>query len=267
MHFPKVEIFSFDRVRAGWMTYKGADGFVSYNETSRTIRYAIKSDEFHDYKGRAIEYLKSLLRKCGEVLHTKGQMTFPKSKVVVTLPDEQGEETVIYFHEECPLHPEWVFYELMAQVSGVSVYKALAPKEVNGFVRIDHADDDHGSISYTWQHSKQQQGKDVLVGAVSVELDFEPPRHQEVFSFWVSYIKNGGHTRVGFSGQVFNRCMTSTCQGITFVQHSSGISSFSIAVPYRSDTDLFPRLAFLEKVTSALREAFPAVHGDALEAA
>lgn len=216
-------------------------------------------------KPRLTAYMKELLARHGEELHLEGQKQF--LAVTIALPYEKvcgpEHEVTIHTGSGCYYDQDEIAYEVMAALSGVPVYKAIAPfGSYYDFQRLDKIDD--GKWVKYWHHV---QGIKVEFNhvddhsSVVVSKTIHQPRNDwEKFKrLMYEFVGEYVHARTGekilcIPGRHVYLLVDDDPLGTVIVDIESGSSfSFAVNVPYLHE---FARLRFAKQAMEMLSKEF-----------
>ena len=259
---------------------------VIYGGDATDVIIHIKEMSREELGNRLVDYMRELVGRHNETLHGEGTQKF--HAVTITLPvgifkNISELEVTIHTGSGCCYDQDEIAYEVMSALSGVPVYKALAPQfSYYNFVRQDKVDDGR-LVSYWFQ----EEGIHVSVGylndgdCVRVSKDKPSPSQsttslikfveimQEILSDWVGALTDQNMSHV--SG--FNHCYEYKPHSLSgnqkyvrvFISSSVDRSSFAIEIPFFSHID-FGRITFAKEVMERLSKAFPVKKEEELEA-
>lgn len=258
---------------------------VFYGGDATDVIIRIKEVSREELGNLLIDYMRELVGRHNEDLHGEGTKKF--HAVTITLPvgilKNGGElEVTIHTGSGCCYDQDEIAYEVMAALSGIPVYKALAPSfSYHSFVRQDKVGDGK-PISYWFEE------EDICVSfgylndgeCVRVSKDKPSPSQsteslikfveimQEVLSVWVEALTDKKMSRV----PGFIHCYEYEPHSLNnnqkyvrvFISSSFDCSSFAIEIPYFSHID-FGRITFAKEVMERLSEAFPVAKEEGVE--
>lgn len=138
--------YFFDR-NGNSVMYEGPGGYT----TDVIVR--IKPQFLAVLKPRLVAYMKELLARHGEELHIEGEKQFLAVTIHLPYGKVCGPEYEVTIHtgSGCFYNQDEIAYEVMVALSGVPVYKAIAPfGSYYDFQRLDKIDD--GKWVKYWHH-------------------------------------------------------------------------------------------------------------------
>ena len=251
----------FDDIKGNTIQYGGQG-----NSTDVIVR--INGDSVEMLRPRLIGYMENLLGRHHEKLHEEGRQLF--HGVTIILPynpfSSKSFEVTIHTGSGCCYDQDEIAYEVMAALSGVSVYKAISPfGSYCDFVRKDIVND---SQWITYWHSSQ--GIKVEFNhvddrtAVCISKAIHSPREDWhrfktlMYDYFDKFIvARTGQTFVREYGYRVYEAKDPRDHESLSVQIDSGSEmSFAMSVPYGLSFVSFPRLRFAKDIMEYLSEAF-----------
>lgn len=226
----------------------------------------IGSESLDVLKPKLIAYMQELLARHGEELHDEGEKLF--SAVTIRLPYERVHgfkyEVTIHTGSGCFYDQEEIGYEVIAALSGIPVYKALAPIDsYYDFQRIDTPGDEkwvtfwhqRQGFKVTFSHFNDKSFVVISKGIHEPRVDWE--KFKTIMYDFLSEIVKG---RTG--QEMVRRYGEHHYQGedprdsVSFHVESGSLLDFAVVIPYRGGIHSFPRLAFAKEAMEILSKKF-----------
>lgn len=242
------------------------------------ITVRVKEESLTLLKPRLISYLKGLLGRNKEELHTEGQKNF--RGVMINLPDILNKlpssldfEVIVDVGCSSTYHQDEIAYEVMAALSGIPALKAVTPTgEYFSFIRQDEIDDglcvkyhfERLGIDLEFSHGEE-------LSAVVVSIDKYATVHNRnkfkkiMYDFVAQYVEKRTtkkllHEDVFLRGQknFFHRYQSEGSLKCVTVDIGFGKSTyFSVSVPYsRGFKEPFSRVKYAKRLMEMLSRAF-----------
>lgn len=212
---------------------------------------------------RLVAYLEELVGRHNEKLHDEGEKLF--KGVTITLPYTSmkifPDRYVIHTGSGCWYDQDEIAYEVMAALSSISVYKALAPRyEYYDFIRVDEPTDDkpvtfyHEAADVMVFFSDKKDGSSVCVRGPKTEK-FE----RIMFAFFAGFVE--GKTEKPFireygSAVYHGKDSSDTVEVNITSEHAGKASMFAAKLPYGLSYQSFPRLHFAKLVMESFSKDF-----------
>lgn len=212
-----------------------------------------------------ITYIKELVGRHGGTLHSFGERKFHAVTILFPHRTFHSVNFEVTIHSLSDNQDE-IAYEVMAALSGVLVYKAIAPVgSYRDFKRLDMPDD--GKWVAYWHH---RQGIKVTFNpsdcepSVVVSKAIHQPREdwEKFKSLMYDFVDEYVFAMTGSRSireKGFNKYPLIQEQGfpVSVDVDSGSTFCFAVNVPYKRTTRPFPRLVFAKEVMEMLSKAFP----------
>lgn len=258
---------------------------VFYGGDTTDVIIHIKGTSRKELGNRLVDYMGELVGRHNESLHGEGAKKF--HAVTITLPvgvlrNSSELEVTIHTGSGGCYDQDEIACEVMAALSDIPVYKALAPQfSYHNFVRLDQVDD-KGWINYLFE----EQGVHVSFSClndqtcVMVRKFLTEPRADltkfkdimyELFSEWVKafaekdMVREYGRRLYDYEGHSLSGDQKHILVLIEPAMADDPLS-FSVSIPYFSHVD-FGRIVFAKDVMERLSNAFPVKKEEGLEVA
>ncbi len=253
-----------------WLSFTDGKGnVVSYSGTGygTDVIIDLNGENREVLRPRLITYLQELVGRHNEELHDQSVKLF--HGVTITLPYTELKidmnRYVIHTGSGCYYDQDEIAYEMMAALSSLSVYKALAPRYLyKDFVRVDDPADENHPVTFYHEvmdvmvfFSQTKDDSLVHVRGPSTEK-FE----KYMFAFFAGFVE--GRTEIAFVREYGSRSydaknpFDSIEVNITS-EHGGKQCMFAAKLPYGLSFQSFPRLHFAKLVMEGLCEDLLAV--------
>jgi hypothetical protein len=227
------------------------------------VRISITPEDKATLVPRLVAYMVELLGRHGGTLHSFGEWKF--DRVIIRLPYRVFTPVnfEVTIHSMVGKQAE-IAYEVMAALSGIPVYKAIAPLgSYYSFDRMDKIDD--GKWVTYWHH---MQGIRVAFNHVSdlssvvVSKSIHLPREdwEKFKGLMYDFVDEYVYAMTGkkmLKEKGFHSYSSTMDDSSVTVDVDSGTSfSFAVSIPYGGEATPFPRLAFAKRAMEMLSESF-----------
>jgi hypothetical protein len=253
-----------------WLYYSDLEGnSVKHGGRgdSTDVRVHITPESRKKLKPRLVAYMEKLLARHNETLHHEGRKEFT-SVMTIELPYKALKSS----EYEVTLHTgSGVFYdqdeiaqEVMAVLSDLPIYKAIAPRRMNNFRRLD-ANNDGGPVRYydprrgvTLNFSIEEDASHLIIAKTDQkQREIFRELMYEYFTHYVKSTTKQDLVKVLGSNRLSAPVVDS--QRLLEVAIEAGDAvpalSFSANIPFRGG-GAFPRLAFARDVIECLHYGF-----------
>lgn len=212
---------------------------------------------------RLYAYMEELVGRHGEVLHEEGVKQFHGVTIELPYRTMGSNRITIHTGSGCCYDQDEIAYEVMAALSGLSFYKALAPRYVyHKFLRVDVVTDDDHPVTFF------NESSDILVffshkkdGSYVTVLG---PRNEVfekvMFAYFAAMVEGRrelGHASFvrDFGDRHYTAHSESDSVDVSIKPELDGKKvSFGIKLPYNLSFQSFPRLHFAKGVMEMLSE-------------
>jgi hypothetical protein len=214
-------------------------------------------------RARLVAYLEELVGRHNEKLHDEWEKQF--RGVTITLPYTSmkiyPDRYVIHTGSGCFYDQDEIAYEVMAALSSLTVYKALAPRYLyKDFARVDEPTDDkpvtfyHEETDVMVFFSDKKDDTSVCVRGPKTEK-FE----RVMFAFFAGFVE--GRTEKPFAREygatVYHaRNPADSVEVKITSEHAGEKCMFAVKLPYGLSFQSFPRLHFAKLVMECHKEDF-----------